>query len=226
MNAKFTLLPAACALLLAACESGGPMRSTTGFDPLDPAGGFNGSGPRIANTGIQPGTFVKTSMDNAAFFRERPKGNANADKLLPANTPMKVIANDGSYLKVELDSGETGYIPPVMVIDQTASPAAGPYSDDEVQVWPPPAGAMPAGIDPYEEATPTIPTTIDPDAPTIEEDPPLPVLPDDAPTPGLGAEPPLPDTGSAIESNEVDVTPQQAPPESSDAPAGADTVEP
>lgn len=208
------------------------MRSTTGFDPLNPAGGSGGSGPRIAETGIQPGTFVKTSMDDAAFFRERPKGSANADKLLPLNTPMKVISNDGSYLKVELDSGETGYIPPVMVIDQSASAAgaATPFSDEEVQVWPPPPGADV----PYDPTTPTIPPTIDPDAeveelpdelPPVEETPPLPMLPDDAPTPGLGAEPPLPDTtGSG--SNEIDVTPDEAPPEPSGIPGDAGVVEP
>jgi hypothetical protein len=193
MNRRF-LIPPAAAVVLAACHSGGPVTSGN-FDPLDAAGG-GGSGASVANAGFKPGSFVKTSMDSAAFFRDKPDGNATADKLLPANTPMKVVATSGSYVKVELDSGEVGYIPSVMVIDQSACAAVPDYSGspNEVQVWPPPSayGAPPI-VDPTNDpSVPVIPPVIDPDAP-VEPPPPLQTLPDDAPTPGLGSEPPLPE---------------------------------
>ena len=38
------------------------------------------------------GQFVRAVMDNTAFFKERPKGDADADKLLARGTSMKVIS--------------------------------------------------------------------------------------------------------------------------------------
>lgn len=190
----------ACAALIplamVSCETGGPVGSSSSFDPLDAAGGFGRSGAPVVNAGFAAGSFVKTAMNNAAFFSERPKGDAKADKLLPANTPMKVISDDGSYLKVELDSGEVGFIPPIMVANQNENIATG--SSDEVQVWPPVSGPLPleAGMTPGDAEVPVIPPTIDPDAPV--DQPVLPSqLPDDVPTPGLGAEPPLPSSTPA-----------------------------
>ena len=153
MNKSLYLLPAA-AMILVSCGGGGSLNSGT-FDPLDAAGGGGGGGPRLVDGGFKPGSFVKTSMDNAAFFSKKPDGDANADKLLSAGTPMKVISSDGSYVKVELDSGEVGYLPTVMVIDQNASAQpAYPGSGSEVQVWPP----VPGGFDPVEPV-------VDPNAP-------------------------------------------------------------
>jgi len=187
MKGIATILPA-MALALASCGGGGPV-TNSGYDPLDPAGGFGADVP-VVDTGYRPGAFVVTAMDNAAFFKSKPQGNATADKLLPGNTRMKVISNDGNYLKVELDTGEVGYTLPVMVTDEAGGGAAttvDPYNPNEVQVYPP----LPGGG--YDPNAPTIPPVIDPDAPDPEEELPMPALPDDAPTPGLGAEPPLPD---------------------------------
>ncbi|MFC7337676.1 hypothetical protein ACFQY0_10850 [Haloferula chungangensis] len=188
MNRHFLILPAA-ALVLASCGGGGSFNGG-GYDPLDAAGGM-GTQVGVADTGIRPGAFVKTSMNNAAFFRNKPDGNASADKVLPANTPMKVIAVEGSYVKGELDSGEVGYVLSVQVIDHNGdiSGAGSEIIDpNAVQVWPPVGGATIA--DPTAGAAPIIPTEIDPDAPEPVM-PEIPALPDDAPTPGLGAEPPV-----------------------------------
>lgn len=165
-------LAAMAGLVLPSCETGGSFNSGY-FDPLDAAGGGS-SGPALASTGYKPGSFVRTAMDNAAFFKERPDGSADADKLMSKGTSMKVIANDGSYLKVELDSGEVGYIPSVMVEDPNApvTPVDGyppgaappPGSENEVQVWPPVPGGYPVE-QPEEPNTPVIPPSIDPDAP-------------------------------------------------------------
>ncbi|MEP4077571.1 hypothetical protein [Haloferula sp.] len=198
MNRHFLFLPAV-SLLLAACGGGGSFNSG-GYDPLDAAGG-TGAPVGLSDAGIKPGSFVKTSTHNAAFFKRKPDGAANADKMLPANTPMKVISIEGSYIKGELDSGEVGYVLSVQVIDQNASPATMPGVDpNAVQVWPPVDGGVPI-VDPTVPSGPVIPTDIDPDAPEPAM-PDIPALPDDAPTPGLGAEPALPPVPDAPEVEE------------------------
>ena len=53
-------------------------------------------------------------MPNAFFFRSIPKGNARADKVLAVATPLKVVSSKGAYVKVELDSGDVGYVPEIM----------------------------------------------------------------------------------------------------------------
>lgn len=187
MNRYFLILPAA-AFVLASCGGGGSF-NTGGYDPLDAAGG-TGMPVGVADNGISPGSFVKTSMNNAAFFKRKPDGNASADKVLPANTPIKVIAVEGSYVKGELDSGEVGYVLSVQVIDQGASMSNEAVDPNAVQVWPPVGSGTPI-TDPSAMSAPVIPVDIDPDAPEpIMPD--IPALPDDAPTPGLGAEPALP----------------------------------
>ena len=194
---RHSLFLSALALALSSCGGGGSFNGG-GYDPLNAAGG-GGSGVGVVDTGFRPGSFVKTSMDNAAFFKNKPDGNANADKTLPANTPMKVISTAGSYVKVELDSGEVGWVLDVQLIDQGGPQGpVDPALDGAVQVWPPATGGYPPIADPN---APVIPEEIDPDAPEPVM-PEIPPLPDDAPTPGLGAEPELP-------SGPVDVTPEK-----------------
>jgi hypothetical protein len=206
MKVFVSLLPAVC-LAVVSCETGGNFAST-GYDPLDAAGGGNRSTTPVSDTSYRPGEFVRAAMDNTAFFKSRPDGAGSADKLLPRESAMKVISDDGSYVKVELDSGEVGFVPVIQVVGQNDT-AAMPYGNDAVQVWPPVESTIPLppadGTAPAE-GSPMLPPTIDPDAPTdlpaLPDDAPTPglgpapALPDDAPTPGLGAEPAKPDEGA------------------------------
>ncbi len=188
MKYLIPFLPVAC-LSMVSCELGGPYNSG-GFDPLDPAGGGGASVP-VVNSGFRPGEFVRAVSGSTAFFKNKPSGDATADRLLPANTMMKVISDDGSFVKVELDSGELGYVPSVMVMGKDAQ--ATDYSGAEYQVYPPVEGVVPLAPEtPADSDVPVVPPTIDPDAPAD-----LPPLPDDAPTPGLGAEPALPEPESS-----------------------------
>jgi hypothetical protein len=146
------------------------------FDPLRPPGSGNYAS---TNTGavFSAGKFVRTIMDNAAFFKTRPKGDGDADQLLKRGTMMKVISNSESYVKVELDSGEVGFVPTVMLEDPNAVQTGPVTRPGEIQVYPPLDGngqafpAVPPGQQPPEGSIPTI---IDPDAPTPTE--PLPTL--------------------------------------------------
>ncbi len=144
--------------------------SSGGFDPLSaPGSGSNISipvGPEFA-----AGQFVRAAINNTAFFKNRPKGDADADKLLTKGTSMKVISTSDSYAKVELDSGEVGYVPTVMLEDPKAAMNAPAVNPNEFQVYPPvegfaaPLPPLAPGELPPEGAIPTI---IDPEAPSLE----------------------------------------------------------
>jgi len=157
-------------LSLAACETmTGPV-TNGGYNPLLPAGSDNRSAPTMSTT-FSAGQFVRASMDNTAFFKTRPNGDTDADKLLTRGSSMKVISTSESYVKVELDSGEVGFVPSVMLEDPNAATQAPTTAPGEYQVYPPLPGngfdqllptLDPAGLPPEG----AIPTVIDPDAPS------------------------------------------------------------
>jgi hypothetical protein len=174
------LIPAA--FVIVSCETMNQPISSSTFDPLSPPGstlqlaGASGYGPALV-----PGSFVSATIENTAFYRQKPRGNADADKLLTRGTQMKIVSADATHAQVELDSGEVGYVPTVMVQAADLSPVP-PISDGAYQVYPPlpdvgtldpipvidpggipPEGGIPAIIDP-EAPTPlsTVPLAIDP----------------------------------------------------------------
>lgn len=172
------VIPAA--LVLVACETmNAPITSDGSFDPLAPPGG----GLKQVDTGfgpaLSPGQFVTASIPNTAFYKKKPKGSEDADKLIDLGTNLKIVSNDGAYVKVELDSGEVGWVPSVMVA--SSSPDATPI-DGAYQVYPPlpdtgslePLPVIDPGGLPPEGAIPTI---IDPDAPAPAPGAPLTVDP-------------------------------------------------
>lgn len=158
------VIPAALALI--ACESmNAPIISSGSFDPLAPPGG----GIRQVDTGdsgLSLGQFVTASIPNTAFYKNKPRGTEDADKLIDMGTNMKIVSNDGTYAKVELDSGEVGWVPTVMIA--SSSPELSPI-DGSYQVYPPlpdtgslePLPTIDSGGLPPEGS---IPTVIDPDA--------------------------------------------------------------
>ena len=157
-------------LSLTACDNMNRPISSGGYDPLSAPGSGTDLAAPIGPT-FSAGQFVRASMDNTAFFKNRPKGNADADKLLNRGTSMKVVSTSDSYLKVELDSGEVGYVPAIMVEDPNAAANAPAMNPNEYQVYPPmegygaPLAPVAPGEMPPEGA---IPTVIDPDAPAVE----------------------------------------------------------
>lgn len=185
---------ALAALSLAACDTmTGPI-TRSGYDPLLPAGSSNVPTQNLSPV-FSAGQFVRASMDNTAFFKTRPSGDADADKLLKRGASMKVISAANSYVKVELDSGEIGFVPSVMLEDPNAAPQTLTSNPGEYQVYPPlpgtgvgqPLPALdPAGLPPEG----AIPTVIDPDAPTHPTPvPPVSPTTDNFPTPVPPVEP-------------------------------------
>jgi hypothetical protein len=201
------------ALGLTACDTMNAPLSNSGFDPLmTPGSGYRTTDSRPA---FKAGDLARAIMDNTFFFKQLPKGEADADKTLLRGTGMKVIRVAGSYLQVELDvTGEVGYVPAVMVENTSAQPPPTPPLPGEVPAYPlapgigpdgnplptidptaqPPDGAIPTVIDPTLPADPNlptgeVPTGVPPVPPTPPVAPPTPPVP--APTPE--AAPPTPE---------------------------------
>lgn len=182
----------AAAVALVSCESmTGPL-SSGDFDPLT-APGSNRTIAVSSNSGFTPGQFVRAAMNDTAFFLKRPSGDGDADKLLKLDTQVKVISSDGTYAKVELDSGEVGFIPAVMLNDPNVPAAGLPGAPGEIQVYPPLTPIMPPNdtlpVIPPSEVPPggAIPAVIDPTAPAPVPPPseavPAPAAPEATPPP-------------------------------------------
>ena len=203
--------PVVIVLGLAACDTMNRPITSGDFDPLRPPGSTSTpsttSGPVFT-----AGQFVRAAMDNTAFFKNRPKGgDVDADKLLVRGASMKVISTSDSYVKVELDSGEVGFVPSVMVEDPNAVSGAPAVNPGEFQVYPPVGGfAQPLPPVPSGELPPegAIPTVIDPEAPAATSPVP-PVTPTTETFPA-----PLPPNGEELnaEKKEVEKKPGEATP--------------
>lgn len=178
MKLLLLTLPLAPALFISCSTLNQPIDSSSGFDPLSPAGSqlVPNSGSSTVDASVDrytPGQWVETSMANSMFFNKVPKGNASADKVLDAATPLKVVGARGTYLEVQLESGEVGFVPEIMVVERAALPdlpvvplmdpallgepgeVSMPPFEDPSMVLPDPAGAL----DPVPE----------PEVPSLEE---------------------------------------------------------
>ena len=161
-----TILGVAVCLSLAGCEDFNRPITGGDFDPLSSPGSMRSAGS-VAN-GFRGGQFVRAIMDNTAFFSKRPSGEADADKLLPRGASMKVISQVDNYVKVELDSGEIGFVPAIMVEDPNQIPDGSLYGNpNEFQIYPPLEGVeMPPDVLPGEMPPEgAIPTVVDPATP-------------------------------------------------------------
>lgn len=207
MKCISVVIPATIAAALTACDTMNRPISGGSFDPLAAPGSEIARDMAPAAV-FQAGQFARAGMDNTAFFNNKPTGDAEASKLLARGTSMKVIALSGSYAKVELDSGEIGFVPTVMLEDPNAANQAPVTNAGEYQVYPPVGFGTPLPPTDPSALPPegAIPTVIDPDAPAM----PVPVTPpptvtDEFPTTAPGGPAPLPpneeDLKAAAEKN-------------------------
>ncbi len=162
------------AIILIGCETINTPITSTSFDPLTPPGMLRKAASSDSNSFASeflPGEFASATIPNTAFYKVKPKDDQDADKLLDEGTQMKVISTDDSMVKVELDSGEIGYVPAVML---------GPVGSDEAISLEPIDGVYPVftplpdggPVQPLPVLDPSgvppdgaIPAIIDPDAP-------------------------------------------------------------
>lgn len=64
------------------------------------------------------GSLVETALPNAEFFNKYPLFGRKPSSTLGVSTSAKVLSQRGSYTKVELSSGDVGYIPSVSLIEK------------------------------------------------------------------------------------------------------------
>ena len=196
---RYGIIPAL--LALPACETINTPVTSSSFDPLTPPGSSIRNTVEAREAKLVPGQFVTATIPNTAFYKDKPGANQNADKLLDRGTAMKVVSVDSNVIKVELDSGEVGYVPAVMINNQQDSaPIADvmPIDGGTYQVYPPLPGGTPTEplpiIDPSGlPPDGAIPAIIDPDAPALSPGAPpvldgVPTMQDVPPTPPVEAE--------------------------------------
>ena len=163
-----------------------PLSSDGSFDPLSAPGSQSsqgaGSYAAPSTSSYIPGQWIETSMPNSTFFRVIPKGNATADMVLQAGVPLKYISSEGSYTRVELDSGAVGFVPEIMVIER----ATGSGTLVTGAVAPP----LLSGDMAVPSSDPFIPPSSfpAPDAPVLPE---IPTLPNTPVTPPGTSVPPI-----------------------------------
>ena len=100
-----------------------PVKGDAGFNPLGAPGVELEplEGDRVANSPFQPGEWAESSVDRATFFETIPEGNARASQVLAIRTPVKIVSVSGTFLKVELDSGEVGFVPAFMLSKRSST---------------------------------------------------------------------------------------------------------
>lgn len=205
-------------LFSVSCQSfNQPISNDVGFDPLGKPGG-NLSKKKIdvqRGPSFSPGSFVETSIPDSAFFTSLPRGNATADKLLKKGESVKVISQEKSYVKVELDDGSVGFVPAMMLsqpISSNARVVAGsgaptpaplviPELPDPIEDpgdpndLPPPVPALSDTTPVAPLPAPELPNPVVPVAPELDsgDEPTIPVVPPQpAVEPEEDAPPPLP----------------------------------
>jgi uncharacterized protein YwbE len=162
MKSKY-LLAAPFVLAISACDPTGESISGSGIDPLrQPAGAQSSNSYGVD---LRPGQFVSAAVENTAFYKAKPKQDQEADKLLSQGTPMKIVAISGNHIKVELDSGEVGFVPSVMISTGEAEAAALDGGLDTLVPIVPLDSELPLPVADPDETTPeTPPAVIEPDA--------------------------------------------------------------
>jgi hypothetical protein len=63
---------------------------------------------------------VEVTDANAGLYRRFPKGDMQPSTKLVPGTQLKVLSEKGSYVRVETESGQIGYVPAIMVRDRMA----------------------------------------------------------------------------------------------------------
>jgi len=135
-------------------------------NPLDSPGSQRGAeaingGPRYA-----PGSYVEVTDANAGLYRRFPKGDMQPSAKLVPGTQLKVLSEKGSYVKVETESGQIGYVPAIMVSDRVSDSTLVPLEGTAV-VLAPVDPADPESLQPLSPADASSFVAPEPEVPPI-----------------------------------------------------------
>jgi hypothetical protein len=180
---------------LSSCGNFATSLNSQNFDPdlnpLDSPGSRNRNDLIDSDPQFAPGSWVEVTDPTAAIYRRVPRDNEQPDYSLRPGTPLKIIGGQGTYVKVETESGQIGYVPAIMV-------GTKPTGQDLPLVSPDPGGAPPS-IEPIDTINPIGPIEPQSATPGIDDLPfvaPEPEVPpisvDEAPAPPKPVIPPDP----------------------------------
>ncbi|NIP97123.1 MAG: hypothetical protein GWO24_28300, partial [Akkermansiaceae bacterium] len=138
----------AVAVTLSSCGDFG-LRSGASFDPsldpLDSPGRRKDTGPIDTGPYHTPGSYVQVTDQNAAFYEQYPRGSEQPDRRLVVGTSLKVVGSQGSYVKVETEAGQIGFVPAIMLSERSEG-----TNLPIVPAVPGGSGETPAAIDPID----------------------------------------------------------------------------
>ena len=153
-------------------SSCGGLRAPGGYDsmsnPLDSPGSRSRSADSSADLRYSPGSYVEVIDANAGLFLSFPGRVSQPDQKLELRTPLKVIEERGSYVRVETVEGQIGFIPSVMIRAHSASEGA--LVPGKVV----PAGAPPARVVPAAQSL--FPEPVGGDVPFVAPEPEVPPI--------------------------------------------------
>jgi len=118
---------------------------------------------------------------NAGLYRRFPKGDLQPSTRLVPGTQLKILSENGSYLKVETEAGQIGYVPAIMVSDRTADSNLIPLAGAAVPLVPVDS-ADPDSLQPLPPADASSFVAPEPEVPPISverSEAPAPVPPDE-----------------------------------------------
>lgn len=164
MKHLLTLSGFTLSLVLSSCNDYRGRIEGGSFDPLlSPGAQLVKPEGTSANYSFKVGQYVTAASNATAFFNKKPQGNADADELLNAGTTMRVIKPDGSFIKVELDSGKVGYVAAALLVESglttLPSPPALPAT---TEIEPTDATTIPPIVAPTTALPSATPETIPP----------------------------------------------------------------
>ena len=114
-----------CGIAIVLLSSCGGFRSNGNYDssmnPLDSPGSQRRGAADEDSSGFAPGSYVEVTDVNAGLYFRFPGADRQPDETLALGTPLKVINERGSYLRVETASGQIGFVPTIMVSNSVSS---------------------------------------------------------------------------------------------------------
>ena len=114
-----------CGIAIVLLSSCGGFRSNGNYDssmnPLDSPGSQRRGAAGEDSSGFAPGSYVEVTDVNAGLYFRFPGADRQPDETLALGTPLKVINERGSYLRVETASGQIGFVPTIMVSNSVSS---------------------------------------------------------------------------------------------------------
>jgi hypothetical protein len=172
-------------------------------NPLDSPGRRSSTETVDLGPEFTPGSWVEVTDANAGIYRKipRPSSAEQPDYRLRLGTPLKVVGSQGTYVKVETDSGQIGYVPAIMVGTKPTGAEIPLVSPDPLELPPAPIDPIdplgPGGLEPLPDlGLAPIPTPGSGDAPFVAPEPEVPPISveesPDPPKPGVPPKPVVP----------------------------------